>query len=175
MRYREVTWFILAVLSIMILGGCSSVHTVPVKPVVPVVAPDGPILARGEPVRLGGTQLEPSVHPVARRGEVYFTTGSDVVTEDSAVTMRKIARFLRQHPGVNVTIEGNCDERGSAAYNQRLGARRAANVAKILTESGVAPGRVSTVSSGKLKPLAACHAEVCWSMNRRADVIYGGW
>ncbi len=153
------------VLMVVLLGGCAAA---PAKPQVP----DGPVIAlNSQP--LGGTPVVKQ--PVARRGEVYFTTASDVVTDDSVITMRRVARFLRNHPGVNVLLEGNCDERGSYAYNQRLGARRAENVAKILIDNGVAPSRVSTGGNGEFKPLATCHVESCWSMNRRVDIIYGGW
>lgn len=152
-------------LSVVLLGGCS---TVPAKP----ITPDGPVIAlNAQP--LGGTPVVKQ--PVARRNEVYFTTASDIVTNDSVVTMRRVARFLRNHPGVSVLLEGNCDERGSYAYNQQLGARRAENVAKVLIDNGVAPRQVSTGSNGEFKPLAVCHKEACWGMNRRVDVIYGGW
>jgi len=157
-------WFALAVASIMLFGGCSTPARIPQTAVtVPLVS--APVLTLDKS-RLGG-------QPVARRATVYFATGSAVVSEDATVSLRKTARFLRNHPTVTVEVAGNCDERGSYAYNQRLGAHRAESVAAVLIENGVSPRRVVTGSNGEFKPLLTCHAESCWVMNRRADLIYG--
>ena len=159
-------WFALAVASAMLFGGCSTT-----VPAVEAVAPahqteaSAPIFTLGKS-RLGG-------QPVARRAEVYFTTGSSVVSDAKVTDLRKTARFLRNHPTVTVEVAGNCDERGSYAYNQRLGTHRAESVAAVLIESGVSPRRVVTGSNGEFKPLMRCHAESCWAANRRVDLIYG--
>lgn len=172
-KYEPVLAFVGVVLIGMIiasLGGCAA-HTAPTKQVVP----DGPVIANGAPIVLAGTPVEPVKNPVARRGTVYFDTASAEVPGDSTAALHKLARFLRGHPDVTVVLEGNCDERGSYAYNQRLGARRAESVAKVLIDSGVSAERVKTGSNGEFKPMLTCHEEKCWVMNRRVDVVYGGW
>lgn len=166
MRYREVIWFILAVLSILTFSGCASTRP------APIIMAQAPAATLGT-TRLGGTPVVAEKHPVARRANVYFNTNRPDVSAADAAMLHTIARFLRNHPSVAITLVGSCDERGTAAYNQRLGAARADNVARVLEDSGVKRGQMSVVSVGELKPLALCHAERCWRVNRRVDVIYG--
>lgn len=167
----EVLAFILFVAAVVFLGGCSSAE--PPRAANP--AAHAPAVVAPSVAVTPSAPTAPAKQPVARRGWVHFDTASAVVSDASVVELRKLARFLRGHPDVTVVLEGNCDERGSYAYNQRLGAARADSVAKVLAESGVSAERIKTGSNGEFKPMASCHAEVCWAVNRRVDVIYGGW
>jgi peptidoglycan-associated lipoprotein len=79
--------------------------------------------------------------------------------------------ILQAHPQVVAQIDGNCDERGSDEYNVALGERRAAAAKRWLTEHGIAEDRISIVSFGKERPLAAGHDEDAWAQNRRDDFV----
>jgi flagellar motor protein MotB len=82
--------------------------------------------------------------------------------------------LLRQkfyNEGVRVVIQGNCDERGSRAYNLALGDRRAKAAKRYLIQLGIAASRMRTVSFGKDRPLCTEHNETCWQRNRRAHFI----
>jgi len=70
-----------------------------------------------------------------------------------------------------VTIEGHCDERGTAEYNLALGERRAAAVKTYMVSLGIAPDRLRTVSYGKEFPFDQGHGEDSWSKNRRAHFV----
>ena len=70
-----------------------------------------------------------------------------------------------------VTIEGHCDERGTAEYNLALGERRAAAVKTYMVSLGIAPDRLRTVSYGKEFPFDQGHGEDAWSKNRRAHFV----
>ncbi|MEI9931783.1 MAG: OmpA family protein [Rhizomicrobium sp.] len=61
-------------------------------------------------------------------------------------------RGFRSILSVRITIEGNCDERGTREYNLALGARRANAVKEYLVSVGVSSGRVETISYGKERP-----------------------
>ena len=94
--------------------------------------------------------------------------------EDSALLQRQAA-WLNRYPAARVTIEGNCDERGTRAYNLALGARRAEAVKDYLASLGVSRARMDTISYGKERPLCADSTEECWARNRRAvTAITGG-
>ncbi len=82
--------------------------------------------------------------------------------------------FLVQHPAAKVTLQGNCDERGSREYNLGLGQRRADSVRKMLAAKGVKDSQMETVSFGKEKPRNAGHNEAAWAENRRTDIVYQG-
>lgn len=70
-----------------------------------------------------------------------------------------------------VSLEGHCDERGTREYNLALGDRRALAAKNYLAARGVAPGRISTISYGKERPIALGSDEAAWAQNRRAVTI----
>ena len=79
--------------------------------------------------------------------------------------------ILRDFPGLQVTVEGHCDERGSAEYNLGLGDRRAARAAAFLKERGLPSANLAPVSYGKQAPQCAESTEACRSRNRRAHFV----
>ncbi len=87
--------------------------------------------------------------------EITFDSNSDVVKPEFYDEVREVADFLQQYAGTEVVIEGHTDSSGSAAYNKGLSERRAAAVAKVLTEDmGVDSARVSSVGYGEEQPIA---------------------
>ena len=66
-----------------------------------------------------------------------------------------------------VLIEGQCDERGTDAYNLALGDRRAKAAMNYLVAQGVQASRITIISYGKERPLCTESTEACWARNRR--------
>jgi len=99
---------------------------------------------------------------------VFFPTDQTTLTEQGKGTLRRQAAWLKLYGNVKVQVQGHADERGTREYNLALSARRASATKAYLVSLGVAPGRVSTISYGKERPVALCDAESCWSQNRRA-------
>ncbi len=99
----------------------------------------------------------------------YFDYNKYVVKPQYRDVIRKEAEFLKAHKGDVVTLDGNCDERGSEGYNMALGQHRAEAVAKTLESDGVPAAQIKLVSFGKDKPRLTCHSEKCWKENRRVD------
>lgn len=81
------------------------------------------------------------------------------------------ASWLQQHSRVRITIEGHCDERGTREYNLALGDRRANAAKNYLAARGIDPGRMTTISYGKERPVALGSDEESWAQNRRAVTI----
>ena len=81
------------------------------------------------------------------------------------------ADIMRRYPSWIVTIEGHCDERGTAEYNLALGERRAVAVRTYLVALGIAPDRLRTVSYGKEFPFDPGHTDSAWAKNRRAHFV----
>ena len=73
--------------------------------------------------------------------------------------------------GIRITLEGHCDERGTAEYNQALGERRAQAARDYLVAAGIATSRMEVVSYGKERPFADGHDEASWQQNRRAHFV----
>ena len=90
----------------------------------------------------------------------------DIQDNDRAILQRQAA-WLDKYPAIRVTVEGDCDERGTREYNLALGARRANAVKEYLVSLGVAASRLETISYGKERPICSESTEACWAQNRR--------
>jgi peptidoglycan-associated lipoprotein len=84
--------------------------------------------------------------------------------------LNRIARCLRADHALQVTIEGNSDDRGTEEYNMALGQRRAGVVDSYLEALGVSHEQLKTVSYGYEKPVCKQHNERCWAKNRQASL-----
>lgn len=108
--------------------------------------------------------------------DAYFPYDRAELTADALEALRKdaalLAPLLREFPQLEVVVEGHCDERGSAAYNLGLGARRAERAAAVLATLGLAPDVLRTISYGNERPQCETPAESCWRLNRRAHLEF---
>jgi peptidoglycan-associated lipoprotein len=78
--------------------------------------------------------------------DIYFDYDKADVRGDQQSSIQADVAFLSQHPNINFTIEGHCDERGSTEYNLALGDQRASAVKSALTAAGVNASRIKTIS-----------------------------
>jgi peptidoglycan-associated lipoprotein len=101
----------------------------------------------------------------------YFGLDSSELDDAARAVVASDAAILKKYPSWMVTIEGHCDERGTAEYNLALGELRAVAVKTYLVSLGVAPDRLRTVSYGKEFPFDAGHSETAWSKNRRGHFV----
>jgi peptidoglycan-associated lipoprotein len=100
----------------------------------------------------------------------YFATGSARLRAETRESLAKSADAIVAHPDWGrITVEGHCDERGSDAYNQALGARRAEAVVSFLVDRGVSASRLETRSYGSTRPAVEGHDESAWRFNRRSQ------
>ncbi len=109
--------------------------------------------------------------PRAQR-TVYFDFDSSEIPSSGRPVIAAQARYLQDHTSTVVTLEGNTDERGTREYNIGLGYRRANAVRDALIASGVSPNQIKTLSYGEERPVAFCHQESCWRLNRRVEFAY---
>ena len=105
---------------------------------------------------------------------VHFDYDKYEVMESDKAILQRQAEWLNKYPSVRVTIEGNCDERGTREYNLALGARRANAVKEYLVSVGVSAGRVETISYGKERPMCTESGESCYAQNRRGVTTISG-
>jgi peptidoglycan-associated lipoprotein len=103
---------------------------------------------------------------------VYFAFDSSTIDDEARAIIEAHAAHLVANPQIKLSLEGNCDERGTREYNLALGERRAQAVEKMMKVLGVAGDRIKTVSYGEEKPLCQEHNESCWRQNRRAEIVY---
>ncbi|MGH8744290.1 MAG: peptidoglycan-associated lipoprotein Pal [Burkholderiales bacterium] len=128
------------------------------------------------PVQQGSVAADPLHDPnnILSKRSVYYDFDKSVIKDEYRALVDAHAQYLSSNRSARVTIQGNCDERGSREYNLALGQRRADGVKKAMTVLGASSSQIQTVSYGKEKPRCTEHAESCWSQNRRSDIIYQG-
>jgi peptidoglycan-associated lipoprotein len=164
----------MAIIAALVLAGCAS------KP-KSLFAPDAAssqtsaesdaVTARPDPVPaspLLGAQADLAVTAGDR---ILFAVDSFNLEADARETLARQAAWLTRYPHVNVIVAGNADERGTREYNVALGGRRAATVRRFLIASGVAGGRIQTVSYGKERPVDPRSNHDAWAQNRNARTV----
>ncbi len=106
--------------------------------------------------------------------DAYFDYNKHDIRSDAQTTLaadaKTLAEILKQYPTYKLTVEGNCDERGSDEYNIALGDARAKEAKEYLASLGIPADQLKTVSFGKEKPVCTEHDEACWQRNRRAHI-----
>jgi len=102
---------------------------------------------------------------------IYFDFDKSDIRPDQLARLEADASWLKEHRGVKFTIEGGCDERGSAEYNLGLGDKRANRVKESLIKEGVDPSVITTISYGKERPVCREATEDCYQRNRRAGFV----
>jgi outer membrane protein OmpA-like peptidoglycan-associated protein len=81
--------------------------------------------------------------------DLLFRTDEDVLSATTGSRLQQLAASLATMPGVFVRLDGFADERGNAAYNQRLSVRRAEHVMHVLLANGVPAARISVKAHGE--------------------------
>jgi peptidoglycan-associated lipoprotein len=107
--------------------------------------------------------------------DVFFPYDHFDLAPDASAALRHDAELLRtilhDFPGLQITVEGHCDDRGSAEYNLGLGDRRATRAVASLSQLGLPAANFAPVSYGKERPQCTESNERCWSQNRRAHFV----
>jgi peptidoglycan-associated lipoprotein len=101
----------------------------------------------------------------------FFPLDSSDLDNDARAAVTANAEILKKYPTWRITVEGHCDERGTAEYNLALGERRAIAVRTYLVSLGIPSDRLRTVSYGREFPFDPGHTEASWSKNRRAHFV----
>ena len=122
----------------------------------------------------GSTTEHPLDDPASALGNrtLYFEFDSSEVPESERAVIEAHARYLSEHSGALITLEGHADERGSREYNIALGEQRANAVSKLMTLLGATSPQIRTISYGEERPAADGHDESAWRLNRRVEIIY---
>jgi peptidoglycan-associated lipoprotein len=139
----------------------------------PVPPPTEPIVVPAEPVRddaIASASLD-DLNRNSPLKPVYYELDSSELSAANQKTLDDDAALLKRYPTWTVTIEGHCDERGTAEYNLALGERRAVAARAYLVSLGIPADRLRTVSYGKEFPFDPGHDEAAWTKNRRAHFV----
>ena len=188
---RHTRFAVIAILVAAVgLGACGKKKPPVARPLPPPPAPTTPSTtatrppAPPEPVpETSAIPPEPTIKDDPMAGDldtinknspfqpVFFALDSYEVDGGGQQALNTNAGILKKYPTWIITIEGHCDERGTAEYNLALGEKRALAAKTYLVSLGVPADRVRTVSYGKEFPFDPGHDEGAWSKNRRAHFV----
>lgn len=101
---------------------------------------------------------------------IYFTSGSDQLTNESKIRLDQVANILLYYPQMNYHIEGHTDSTGSAKVNQSLSEKRAASVASYLISKGLTSDQLKTSGYGSTQPIADNNSTAGRQQNRRVEI-----
>ena len=152
-------WAILVAVSSLLIFSCFPKKKVVVKEEVPV--PE-----ETTKVEVTKPKVEPEVTKV-ELSRINFDFDKYDIRPGDAKILEANAKTLREHPDINVLIEGHCCEIGTAEYNMALGWKRAKAAKDYLVNLGVAANRLSTISYGEERPLDPHNLPI----NRRAEFV----
>lgn len=179
---------VLAVLLSVVVGACSKKTPPVARPMPPPSAtgtttpppsPPPPPSPVAEPVPVPPMPVEDTIgskslddlNRDSPLNPLFFDLDSSEVSADGQQVLQANAAVLKKYPAWQVTIEGHCDERGTAEYNLALGERRALAARTYLVSLGIPADKVKTVSYGKEFPFDAGHDDAAWGKNRRAHFV----
>jgi outer membrane protein OmpA-like peptidoglycan-associated protein len=120
--------------------------------------------------QLGAHQTDQGM--VVTLSNVLFSTNKATLQPGAHLQLERLASYLKDHPKQRVLIEGNTDNTGAAAYNQKLSAARAQAVAQALQLQGVSPNQYRTIGLGEAYPVASNDTAAGRQQNRRVDVVF---
>lgn len=101
---------------------------------------------------------------------LYFTTGTDELTDESKAELQKILAALGQRKVPDVQVIGHTDTVGYPVGNDRLSAQRADTVKGFLVGIGIPADRIQTAGRGKRELLIPTPDNVDEPRNRRVEI-----
>ncbi|MFZ7110860.1 MAG: OmpA family protein [Desulfatiglandales bacterium] len=104
------------------------------------------------------------------KSDFVFGTDSAQINPGLMPEIQRIARIMAEYPQTLIRVEGHTDSTGTAAYNMKLGQRRADAVRDLLIQNGVAPERMEAVSFGEDQPIADNTTPEGRQLNRRVEI-----
>jgi peptidoglycan-associated lipoprotein len=145
----------------------------PSKPPAPPEPVKEPVVAAPAPIvedRLSAASLD-EINKNSPLKPVFFEYDQSDISGEAQKALDANADVLKRNSSWIVTIEGHCDERGTAEYNLALGEHRANAARAYLVSLGISVDHLRTVSYGKEFPFDPGHDEAAWARNRRAHFV----
>ncbi|MEM6794550.1 MAG: OmpA family protein [Acidobacteriota bacterium] len=121
-------------------------------------------------------ELEADLRSQGLIGDVFYDFDKFDLRPEARERLAKNAEFMNsaEGRGLQFTLEGHCDERGTNEYNLALGESRATTALDYLASLGVSQNRFRVISYGEERPFCTESNEGCWQKNRRARFVISG-
>ena len=145
----------------------------PPPPAPPAPTPDPTVIPREPAITedpIASADLD-TINKNSPFQPVFFALDMAEIDSLGQAALNANAALLKKYPTWVITIEGHCDERGTAEYNLALGEKRALSAKTYLVSLGIPADRLRTVSYGKEFPFDPGHDENAWYKNRRSHFV----
>lgn len=118
-------------------------------------------------------ELRPSllIKKIIKNVKIYFDYNKADLRDDAIKILENAVWTLKRNPEASILITGNCDMRGSEAYNEKLGRRRAESVKNFMLQKTTAEERIKIISRGKLDAIAPITDLVGMQKDRNAQFM----
>jgi len=183
MSLKKMSLCVMLILFAFVLLATGCAKKMPPEQAVEKPAPPSPAVRVPPPPPPPPAAPKPSIKPKALSPEellslasrelrpIYFDYDKSEIKPEAREILNQNAAFLREHPNIDLLVEGHCDERGTNEYNLALGQRRADRAMEFLINLGIEPSRIITKSWGEERPADLGHDESAWRWNRRAEFV----
>ncbi len=102
---------------------------------------------------------------------ITFETGKADLKPESMVEILRVAKLMKENPGLEFEVQGHCDSTGSDKVNDPLSQKRAEAIVAALVEQDIAETRLSPVGKGSHAPIASNSTEEGRAKNRRVEFV----
>jgi outer membrane protein OmpA-like peptidoglycan-associated protein len=100
---------------------------------------------------------------------IYFGSGRYDLAPASQLTLKKIAKAVKQCGAVIIEVDGFTDNVGPPAYNKMLSEGRAEAVVDFLVAAGVEAAKLRAVGFGQERPITTNNTREGRRLNRRIE------
>ena len=145
-RAGNPDWYFNALVGLKIaFGNTYTTKTIPApKPVEKIIER---IIEKPAPAP--APKVESKVAEENFRRDIFFPIGNTNIAKSQTTKIAEIVKYMKENPDAKITLTGYADKgTGSAAFNDKIAARRAQTVYNTLAAKGVAKSRMIKKSMG---------------------------
>ena len=147
-RAGNPDWYFNALVGLKVaFGKTYTTKTIPApKPVEKIIER---IIEKPAPAPAPKTETKQEAVDENFRRDIFFPIGNSNIAKSQTTKIAEIVTFMKENPDAKITLTGYADKgTGSAAFNDKIAARRAQTVYNTLAARGVAKSRMIKKSMG---------------------------